>query len=93
MNTASKLHEKEGSLLERGLRWDVTFQRRIGVVATVAAGGLAIAGAPSIAVFGTAAFAGGNFAASEIEQRMADSLGKERQQARQRKMGAQATKS
>ena len=93
MKTTSEVYEKEGGFLERGLRWDITVQRRLGVVATAAAGGLAIAGAPSIAVFGTAAFAGGNFAASEIEQRMADSLGKERQQARQRKMGAQATKS
>ena len=68
MTTAS--HEKpKGSLIERGLRWDIGFNRRMGVVATAAAGGIAILGAPVVAGF-AAMYAAGNFVVAEGEQRL-----------------------
>lgn len=65
------------SLLERGVNWDEHFNRRLGVVATVAAGGLAFLGLPVAATY-AAIFAGGNFAAAEVEKRAGLSLAKHR---------------
>lgn len=69
--------ENKGSLLERGLKWDEHFNRRLGVVAVAVAGVAAVAGAPVIAT-GAALFAGGGFAAAEIERRVGSSLEKRR---------------
>lgn len=60
-------------LLERGLRWDEHFNRRLGVIATGAAVGLAAINAPVLAAY-TALFAGGNFAVAELEKRLIDPL-------------------
>lgn len=76
--TMSSLEKQPGSIAERLLRWDVRFQRRLGVLATVAAGGLAAAGLPPVWVAGTAAFAAGNFVAAEVEDRAANGLERSR---------------
>lgn len=67
-------HEKpKGGFIERGLRWDEHFNRRLGIVATGAAGVLMVFGAPAVA--GIAAMvAGGNFVAAEIDKRLVTSL-------------------
>jgi hypothetical protein len=64
--------ERRG-IIERGLRWDVGFNRRLGVVALLAAGGVTIAGAPVIGAK-IAMFAGASFAGAEISNRLARSL-------------------
>lgn len=66
--SASQESPKRG-LLERGVNWDEQFNRRLGIIATVAAGGLAFAGLP-VAATCAAIFAGGNFATAEIERRV-----------------------
>lgn len=62
--------QENQSLVERGLRWDVGFNRRLGVVALIAAGGVSVAGAPMVGAK-LAAFAGFSFAAAEVEKRFA----------------------
>lgn len=58
-----------GSFVERGLRWDIGFNRKLGLAAMVAAGGAAVAGAPVVGAK-IAMFAGANFAFAEIESRL-----------------------
>lgn len=70
-------YPEKGGLVERGLRWDVGFNRKLGVAATVLAAGAAAISAPVVAT-GLALFAGGNFVAAEVEKRAADSLTKHR---------------
>lgn len=82
---------QKGNIAERLLRWDVGFQRRLGVVATGAAGLLAIAGLPVAATW-TAIFAGGNFAAAEIEKRVVDGMEKGQKKRVERHIGNLATK-
>ena len=70
---ATVSHEKpRGGLIERSLRWDEHFNRRLGVVATGAAGVLMVFGAPAVAGF-AAIVAGGNFMAAEIDKRLVTS--------------------
>lgn len=76
MSTVSYEAPKK-SLLERGLKWDEHFNRRLGAVAAVVCGGLAVAGFPVAAAW-TGAFAAGNFAVAEVEQRAGHSLAKRR---------------
>lgn len=64
-------------LLERGLRWDIRFNRGIGIIAVGAAGVATVAGASAAAGY-AALFAGGNFLAAEVEKRAADGMAKRR---------------
>lgn len=63
------------SLVERGLNWDIGFNRKLGVVALVAAGGISVAGAPFLGAK-LAMFAGASFAVAEIEKRFVSSIEK-----------------
>ena len=64
--------ERQG-IVERSLRWDVGFNRRLGIVALLAAGGVTIAGAPVVGAK-IAMFAGASFAGAEISNRLARSF-------------------
>jgi len=69
-------HHQTG-LLERGLKWDEHFNRRLGAIAAVATGGLALAGFP-VAAGWVGAFAAGNLATAEVERRVGRSFEKRR---------------
>lgn len=69
--------EKKPGLIERGLRWDTSFNRRLGAASTVAAFAAAAINAPVAATY-LALFAGGNFAVVEMEKRYADDITKKR---------------
>lgn len=71
-NRETSAPESQG-IIERGLRWDVGFNRRLGVVALIAAGGVAVAGAP-VAGAKIAMIAGASFAGAEISNRLARSF-------------------
>ena len=64
--------ESQGAI-EKSLRWDVGFNRKLGVVALLAAGGAAVAGAPILGAKITM-FAGASFAGAEISNRLARSF-------------------
>ncbi len=66
--------ETEG-FVERGLKWDIGFNRKLGIAALIAAGGAAVAGAPMVGAK-IAMFAGASFVTAEIEQRLARTLEK-----------------
>lgn len=69
------MENRESRLVERGLRWDVDFNRKLGAVSLAASFGLAIIGNP-VAATKVALFAGANFAAAEISARFDRSLKK-----------------
>ncbi len=70
---STSANNERGGLLERGLRWDVNFNRGLGMIAVGVAGIASVAGAPVVAGY-AALFAGGNFAVAEVEKRAADSM-------------------
>lgn len=76
---------KQG-LVERGLRWDVKFQRCLGVAA-VGVGAVV----PAVAGY-AAAFAAGNFVAAEVEKRAADGIENSKKKRASKKLGTKATK-
>ena len=69
------MEKREEGTIERGLKWDVSFNRRLGAVSIAASFGLAVIGNP-IAATKVALFAGANFAAAEISARLARSFEK-----------------
>lgn len=85
-----KGEKSPGSLLERGLRWDTKFQRRLGHVAVVATGGLALTGFP-VAAYWTGAFAAGNYVTAEFEDMAVKQLEGRRSKSAA-KLGSKATK-
>lgn len=64
-------------LIERGLKWDIGFNRKLGIAALAGAGLFAIAGSPVVGAK-IAMFAGASFAAAEVEARAVRSFEKRR---------------
>lgn len=67
------MEKRDPSALERGLKWDAGFNRRLGAASIAASFGFAIIGNP-VAAAKIALFAGANFAAAEISDRFARSF-------------------